>query len=368
MKEQLDTRSRRATLLSAAFSALAGLSSSDRAASALAAATTTTSTSTATPPPLPPLSPPAPPAGWSYSSRGRDWPSLGFDSCGIVGQQSPINISPPFTRIRPRGRRGGQQQQEQQPFLELSADYRSAAFDAVVERGVTASPKFTVVAAVGKEGKQREQREQRHPAGGIFLHGGGSENDGENGGEKVFYPLVQFHFHRPGEESLEGRRGVLGAHLVHQRDDDEDLLPESGSPSTLLLPRFVVVAVAFDLCPRGGSPDPALDDLFFDDGGENNDIDWKDQGPSWRRIEAFDPSRLLPASSLPLASPGARLENFFAFDGSLTTPPCTRGARFYFVKGRKRATAEQVSRVVLPRGAQNARPLQERGDRVVWEG
>ena len=375
-KEQLDTRSRRAALLSAAFSALAtsaGLSS-DRAA-ALAATSTSAPTS-------PPLSPPPPPAGWSYSRKGKDWPSLGFDSCGLVGKQSPINISPPFTRIR-RGRREQQKQQQQQPFLELSADYRSAAFDVVVEREITASPKFTVVAGGkgerkggggggGARGRELEQQEQqrRHPAGGIYLLGGeGEEGGSENGGsEKVFYPLVQFHFHRPGEESLEGRRGALGLHLVHQRDEDRERSsgPEPPSPPSLLLPRFVVVAVAFDLS-RGGAHDAALDDLFLGGGGGGED--WKEErgSPPWRRIEAFDPSRLLPASSLSEA-PSRRLENFFAFDGSLTTPPCTASARFYFAKSRRAAAAEQVSRAVTPRGAQNARPLQERGGRVVWEG
>ena len=399
-KVKLRDARRRDALLGAAFSALAtaGLAG-DRATAAPAAATQ---------PPTPSLSPPPPPAGWSYASKGKDWSSLGFDSCGATGQQSPINISPPFTRIREGGgaasRRGQQQQEQQQqeqqpPFLELEADYRSAAFDAEIERGITASPKFTVVGSNEKRGgggggggerdqRQQQLRQQRHPAGGVYLLRGGS-----GGGEKVFYPLVQFHFHRPGEEALEGRRGVLGAHLVHQREGGDDrgggggpdqgpAAPAAGGgPPPRPLPRFVVVAVAFDLSRK--APDAALDALFGDgEGGDEEAAGEGAEGAPWRRVHAFDPSRLLPEGSLaappslsssarqaPPPPGGRRLTNFFAFEGSLTTPPCTKGARFYFARGRKGATSEQVARAVLPRGAaQNARPLQERGGRVVWEG
>lgn len=360
-------RDRRA-LLAAAFSAFVAAGLDDlRASSSLAATTSTSTTSTST------LSPPPAPKGWSYSSKGKDWSSLGFESCGIAGQQSPINISPPFTRIvgRSDGAAAQERQHRQQPFLELLADYRSASFDAVVEQGLTASPKFTVVVGNkekggqrGKQEQEQEHREQRrHPAGGIYL----LNNDGGNDEERAFYPLVQFHFHRPGEEALEGKRGVLGAHLVHQRDDDDEAsASSSGSSPSPNLPRFVVVAVAFDLS-RGGRdpPDAALDDLLVEDEGK------REEGSPWRRIESFDPSRLLPSSSTlstSSSSPAKKLKNFFAFEGSLTTPPCTKGARFYFAKGRKKATAEQVSRAVLPRGAENARPLQDRGGRVVWEG
>ena len=362
-KKELEDPRRRA-LLGAAFSALA---SAGIARETLAATATPSNPITSTPP-----------AGWSYASKGKDWSSLGFDSCGATGQQSPINLSPPFSRIGRTRRedrapgRGEQRQREQPPFLELSADYRSAAFDVVVERGVTASPKFTVVATgkkkrggAAREDNQQPQQEQRHPAGGIYLLHGETN-------EKVFYPLVQFHFHRPGEEALEGKRGALGAHLVHQRDEESpssSILSSESSPSiSEFLPRFVVVAVAFDLSRT--SRDAALDDLFSAEDGEEGE---EREGAPPRRIEAFDPSRLLPASLLPAAPPSLpsprKLGNFFAFEGSLTTPPCTLAARFYLAKGRKAATPEQISGAVLPRGtARNARPLQERGARVVWEG
>jgi carbonic anhydrase len=369
---------RRRALLGAAFSALA-MDDQYRAAAFAATASTSTSSSS----PTSSLSPRAPPAGWSYSKKAKDWSSLGFDGCGVTGQQSPINLSPPFMRIKEGG--GGasaagsssssssSSSQRQQPkFLELSADYRAASFDVVVERGLTASPKFTVVGASGRDAKKEKgtTRERRHPAGGIYLL------DSEKDGGKVFYPLVQFHFHRPGEEALEGKRGVLGAHLVHQRDEDSASNSSASSSSfssppspssSSNLPRFVVVAVAFDL--SRGSPDPALDDLLV----ENEQIK-EEEGAPWRRVESFDPLRLLPGSLVTSSSSSLssssekKLKNFFAFEGSLTTPPCTKGARFYFAKGRKAATAEQVARGVLPKGAENARPLQERGGRVVWEG
>ena len=352
---EIELDRRRALLLFSALASAMTAGSSPRRASAFSTASTSSSTPALSPPPPPP----PPPAGWTYSSRIKEnWSSLGFDSCG-TGQQSPINLSPPFTRI---GGGGGSssassassQQQQQGLFLELSADYRSADFDVVVERGLTASPKFTVVAN-GKGGKGKDQQQQRkHPAGGIYLSdGGGNEN------EKIFYPLVQFHFHRPGEEALRGKRGVLGAHLVHQRDDDSI----SSSSANPLLPRFVVVAVAFDLSHGESSPDSALADLLVED------EEIKEEGSPWRRIDSFDPSRLLPSSLMtPSTSSSSKpLRNFFAFEGSLTTPPCTKGARFYFAKGRKTATKEQIRMAVLPRGAENARPLQDRAKRVIWE-
>lgn len=64
----------------------------------------------------------------------------------------------------------------------------------------------------------------------------------------------------------------------------------------------------------------------------------------------------------------SELRDYYAFDGSLTTPPCSPGARFYLAKGRKQASRAQVEAAVSPAGEENARPLQDRGRRTIWEG
>ena len=142
------------------------------------------------------------------------------------------------------------------------------------------------------------------------------------------HALTQFHFHRPGEERVPGRPPpVLGLHLVHAP------APGAGSP---VGNGTVVVAALYDL----GPPSPALDALLA----------------SVAAGHAFDASTLLPR---------AALDSYYAYAGSLTTPPCSEGVVFYVVKARQTATAAQVA-ALLPRPEANARPVQARNGRAVF--
>ena len=54
--------------------------------------------------------------------------------------------------------------------------------------------------------------------------------------------------------------------------------------------------------------------------------------------------------------------DFFSYEGSLTTPPCTEGVRFFILKSTVNVSAAQVAQ--FPFDA-NARPVQSRNGREI---
>ena len=108
------------------------------------------------------------------------------------------------------------------------------------------------------------------------------EIDGER------YELVQFHFHTPSEHTLAGRRFDMEVHLVHRNLEG-------------------ALAVVGVFVVRGGIH-PVLDDLAgrLPEPGES------------RRDKTIDASHLLPEAN-----------RLFRYEGSLTTPPCSEGVRWF---------------------------------------
>ena len=141
------------------------------------------------------------------------------------------------------------------------------------------------------------------------------------------WTLLQLHFHHPAEERVDGRGFEMVAHLVH-RDDDGQL---------------AVVAVLIE----AGDAHPGLQAVF-------NDLPLE-RGQTQPGSGTHDPSSWLPQQ-----------RGYFAFMGSLTTPPCTEGVLWLVLK-----QPLQVSRAQLTLFARlypmNARPLQAAGDRRIKE-
>jgi len=142
------------------------------------------------------------------------------------------------------------------------------------------------------------------------------------------YHLVQFHFHMPGEERINGVAFPMSLHLVH-RDDDG---------------RLAVVAVLL----RQGRKNAALRPLFDD----------LPARPGDRRLllGGFDPAALLPARRV-----------YFTYDGSLTTPPCTEGVRWFILRQPVDVSAAQL-RAFKHLYPLNARPVQPLYGRKVQAG
>ncbi len=140
------------------------------------------------------------------------------------------------------------------------------------------------------------------------------------------YRLVQVHFHSPSEETIDGARHALVAHLVHEDSDG----------------KRAVVAVLFDVGRENSALEPLFDDLPLMAGAEAN--------VAGQKIHLDE---LLPPR-----------KGYFEYQGSLTTPPCTEGVHWFVLKQPVTLSARQLAafRALYPN---NARPLQPVGGRFV---
>lgn len=146
------------------------------------------------------------------------------------------------------------------------------------------------------------------------------------------YQLLQFHFHRPGEHRINGQRFALEAHAV---------FADTGG-------RMAVTAILFRET-ADAPPHPLLQNLW-------------PQLPG-RAGEERSPEGVIvnPADLLPTGL------GYYSYDGSLTTPPCTEGVRWFVLREAATATPEQIARfaALYPH---NARPIQPLNGREVLTG
>jgi len=143
------------------------------------------------------------------------------------------------------------------------------------------------------------------------------------------YELVQFHFHRPSEEKVNGQRFEMVAHLVHKADDGQ----------------LAVVAVLLER----GNENPFIQTLW-------NNLPLEKYAPVAPPSAVIDPLTLLPAS-----------RNYYTYMGSLTTPPCTEGVLWLVMKQPVQVSMEQIN-IFSRFYRNNARPIQAPAGRIVKEG
>ena len=141
------------------------------------------------------------------------------------------------------------------------------------------------------------------------------------------YELVQFHFHRPSEERVEGRQFDMVAHLVHKDIDG----------------RLAVVAVLLDR----GSAQPLVQTIW-----NNLPLEKGEEVAARSTINLND---LLPAE-----------RNYFTYMGSLTTPPCSEGVLWMVMKQPVQLSAEQIA-IFARLYPMNARPVQSAAGRLIKE-
>lgn len=60
-------------------------------------------------------------------------------------------------------------------------------------------------------------------------------------------------------------------------------------------------------------------------------------------------------------------KDYYRYTGSLTTPPCSEGVSWYILKQPITFSAEQISLIKGVIGGENARPLQQRGNRIILD-
>ncbi|OCP61757.1 carbonic anhydrase [Vibrio parahaemolyticus] len=138
------------------------------------------------------------------------------------------------------------------------------------------------------------------------------------------FALKQFHFHTPSENHVDGKSYPLEAHYVHA--------DEQGN--------LAVVAVFFEQ----GKANPALANLL-----EN--VPERDQNVAIRA--PFDANALIPSD-----------KDYYRFNGSLTTPPCSEGVRWLVIKDPQSISAEQIAQFEHVMG-ENNRPVQPLNARMV---
>jgi carbonic anhydrase len=142
------------------------------------------------------------------------------------------------------------------------------------------------------------------------------------------YKLLQFHFHHPSEEEIDGKSYDLVAHLVHA--DTEGHL--------------AVVAVLFS---RQQS-NPFVETIFAHLP--------KSKGKEETANVTINVADLLPKD-----------RSYYTFPGSLTTPPCSEGVTWFVLKTPVTLSTSELTTFakIYPN---NARPVQALNDRKVLSG
>lgn len=143
------------------------------------------------------------------------------------------------------------------------------------------------------------------------------------------YELLQFHFHKPAEERINGKTYDMVAHLVHKSKTDG---------------RLLVVAVLMST----GTENSFLQALW-------NNLPLEEERPEDIPQVKIDINQLLPRS-----------RGYFNYIGSLTTPPCTEGVQWVVLKTPVPISRGQIS-VFNKLYSNNARPIQAANGRLIKE-
>lgn len=140
------------------------------------------------------------------------------------------------------------------------------------------------------------------------------------------YELKQFHFHSPSEHTFNGNHFPMEVHFVHQGESGE----------------LLVVG------------------LMFKEGGHNALMD---QLPSFRAERGEDPL----GDGVDYNELITSRDDYFNYNGSLTTPPCSEGVKWFVMKNPIEVSADQIQHYHDLLGFDNNRPVQPTNARVVLE-
>jgi carbonic anhydrase len=217
---------------------------------------------------------------WSYTGHGAPakWGELdqAFATCKLGRLQSPIDI------------RGAQ-------VADLPAikfDYKPSALK-VIDNGHTIQVNY---------------------APGSSIEVGGAR-----------YELLQFHFHKPSEEKINGKSHAMVAHLVHKSADGK------------------LAAVA----------------VLLDKGGANATID-----TLWKNLPKVKEQETLVDATIDVGALLPSDKGYYSFQGSLTTPPCSEEVRWFVLKTPTKISEGEIMAFgkLYP---MNARPTQPSHGRLI---
>jgi len=222
------------------------------------------------------------PVHWGYTGEGAPerWAALNpeFSTCAIGTRKSPIDI-----------REGIRVDLEKIQF-----DYRPSGFS-VLDNGHTVQVNVA-------------------PGNSLQIMGRRFE-------------LLQFHFHRPSEERINGRQFDMVAHLVHKDADG----------------KLAVVAVLLER----GRDQPLIQTIW-----NNLPLEKNEALPAQVSI---DLNQLLPEDRA-----------YYTYMGSLTTPPCSEGVLWMVLRQPVQLSMNQIS-IFSRLYPMNARPIQSGSGRLIKE-
>jgi carbonic anhydrase len=133
------------------------------------------------------------------------------------------------------------------------------------------------------------------------------------------FELKQFHFHSPSENIIEGESFAMEMHLVH--------LDDAGN--------IAVIGV------------------MFSEGDENGEL-----AKAWSVMPKQADRKAAPPATLDAAALLPENRDYYRFNGSLTTPPCTEGVTWILMKEPVTVSAEQVEAFTHVMHHPNNRPVQ----------
>ncbi len=140
------------------------------------------------------------------------------------------------------------------------------------------------------------------------------------------FELLQYHFHTPSENMIDGKLYPMEAHLVHRSKDGE---------LTVVSVMFIEGKTHADLAK--------ILERFPKDKGEKYAMTGMDL-----RAET-----LLP-----------KIRNYYRFNGSLTTPPCSEGVQWFVMSQPVEMSSEQIKAFEKVMGKNN-RPVQPINARLI---
>jgi carbonic anhydrase len=138
----------------------------------------------------------------------------------------------------------------------------------------------------------------------------------------VRYDLVQFHFHHPGEEAVNGKLTDMDIHLVHKSADGRQAVIAIRLSEDIATPPNAVLSALWPHLP-------------------------KTPGASEKITESVNPGGLLPED-----------RGYWTYMGSLTAPPCTEGVRWFIFEQEITMSRDQLRAFGLLYKI-NSRPLQD---------
>jgi len=142
-------------------------------------------------------------------------------------------------------------------------------------------------------------------------------------GEK--YHLVQFHFHSPSENKVDGKSYPMEGHFVHANKDGE----------------LLVMAV------------------MFDEGNENTSVEQLLSLLSEQENKPINFENINIASFLPKG------KSYYRFSGSLTTPPCSEGVTWIVLKNPMTLSKPEIDKFAHAFKHHNNRPTQPLNGRII---